>query len=109
MKIAAGIVEPEQITRVRVHGVPRQTMMTPEESPESPGACKKITIFRQVLEDGKLGPVSHREDSAQQKENQALPKRWVGATVFFKPYEQEVHVGKRVAARLGVILSRRLC
>ena len=39
-------------------------MMTANESPGSPTGCRKITIFRGVSDEGKMGPIQHREDDA---------------------------------------------
>ena len=89
MKIATGIVEPEQVRRVRIHGVPRAKMMTAGESMGSPTGCRKVTIFRGVSEDGKLGPIQHREDEEEQEHAAELPTKWVGATVFFRPLPVE--------------------
>ena len=85
MKVATDILEASQIKKVRVHGVPRVTMMKPSEVRSIPAGTQKLTIFREVLEGGKLGRIRHRQDEVDAEVSSDLPTKWVGASIFFEP------------------------
>ena len=89
MKIASGLLEPQQIRKVRVHGIPRTKMMSPDEVKQTPQTARKLTIFREMLQDGKLGIVQHREDDINVEVGNGMPAQWVGATVFYNPQAGE--------------------
>ena len=67
----------------------RTKMMSPDEVKQTPQTARKLTIFREMLQDGKLGIVQHREDDINVEVGNGMPAQWVGATVFYNPQAGE--------------------
>ena len=62
VKVAGSIIAPETIKKVRLHGIPRNKMMSNVEARGVPTGTRRLTLYREVAEDGRMGTVKHRDD-----------------------------------------------